>query len=253
MEAEIGRTLREARESRGLEISDLEERTKIRGKFLRALEDEEWSTLPDDASLASFMRTYAQAVGIDGQTLVDQYRRSVAPPPTNAAAYPEPPLAKRGVRPRRRLRPGLATAIVLGGVFGLLLIMGLLVGGGGGDDEPTPEARAPETTTEKQASEHRKSRRERERVELRLVAKRSVFVCLVDARNQARIDAEVLDVGESRGPFRAKRFRITMGNSHASLRVNGRRVRIPTSEDPVGYALTPGGARPLPPARQPTC
>ena len=70
----IGDTLREARMRQGLDIVDVESRTKIRAKYLRALENEEWALLPGPTFVRTFLRTYAEAVGLDPHALVEAYR-----------------------------------------------------------------------------------------------------------------------------------------------------------------------------------
>src|SRR5271154_822468 len=73
---EIGATLREARMRARIDVSEIEAKTKIRAKYLRALENEEWSLLPGPTFVKSFLRTYAQALGLDGKALVEEYRLS---------------------------------------------------------------------------------------------------------------------------------------------------------------------------------
>src|SRR5438046_2315590 len=70
---EIGNSLREARLRRGIEISQAEQATKIRGKYLRALEDEQFDVLPSDTYIKGFLRTYADYLGLDSQVYVDEY------------------------------------------------------------------------------------------------------------------------------------------------------------------------------------
>src|SRR5271167_4997527 len=77
---EIGETLREARMRARIDVSEIEARTKIRAKYLRALENEEWGLLPGPTFVKSFLRTYAQALGLDGKALVEEYRLSHEPP-----------------------------------------------------------------------------------------------------------------------------------------------------------------------------
>src|SRR5271170_8310169 len=71
---EIGATLREARMRAHIDVSEIEAKTKIRAKYLRALENEEWSLLPGPTFVKSFLRTYAQALGLDAKALVEEYR-----------------------------------------------------------------------------------------------------------------------------------------------------------------------------------
>jgi hypothetical protein len=72
--AEIGATLREARMRARIDISEIEAQTKIRAKYLRALENEEWDLLPGPTYVKSFLRTYADALGLDGKRLVEEYK-----------------------------------------------------------------------------------------------------------------------------------------------------------------------------------
>ncbi len=57
-----------------IDVSEIEAQTKIRAKYLRALENEEWGLLPGPTFVKSFLRTYAQALGLDGKAMVEEYR-----------------------------------------------------------------------------------------------------------------------------------------------------------------------------------
>jgi cytoskeletal protein RodZ len=70
---DIGSSLREARLRQNLDFPELEERTKIRPKYLRALEDERFDLLPAPTYVRGFLRSYAGALGLDGQPFVDEY------------------------------------------------------------------------------------------------------------------------------------------------------------------------------------
>lgn len=70
---EIGNSLREARLRQGLDFPELEQGTKIRGKYLRALEDEHFDVLPAQTYVKGFLRSYAEYLGLDGQLYVDEY------------------------------------------------------------------------------------------------------------------------------------------------------------------------------------
>src|ERR1017187_2396968 len=74
--AEIGETLRDARMRARIDVSEIEAKTKIRAKYLRALENEEWGLLPGPTFVKSFLRTYAEALGLDGKALVEESRVS---------------------------------------------------------------------------------------------------------------------------------------------------------------------------------
>ena len=70
--ADIGTTLREARIRARIDISEVEARTKIRAKYLRAIENEEWDLLPGPVYVKSFLRTYGEFLGVDTRLLVDE-------------------------------------------------------------------------------------------------------------------------------------------------------------------------------------
>jgi hypothetical protein len=70
---EIGSSLREARLRQGLDLVDAEQGTKIRSKYLRALEDERFELLPAQTYVKGFLRSYADFLGLEGQLYVDEY------------------------------------------------------------------------------------------------------------------------------------------------------------------------------------
>jgi hypothetical protein len=70
---EIGNSLREARERQELGYPEIELATKIRAKYIRALEEEDFTAIPGDAYIRGFLRTYAEYLGLDGDVYVDEY------------------------------------------------------------------------------------------------------------------------------------------------------------------------------------
>ncbi len=70
---DIGSSLREARTRQGLDLNEMEFRTKVRSKYLRALEAEQFEQLPGHTYIKGFLRTYADSLGMDGQLYVDEY------------------------------------------------------------------------------------------------------------------------------------------------------------------------------------
>jgi cytoskeletal protein RodZ len=70
---EIGNSLRDARARRQIPVGQAEQATKIRGKYLRALEEEQFDLLPSETYVKGFLRTYADYLGLDGQLYVDEY------------------------------------------------------------------------------------------------------------------------------------------------------------------------------------
>jgi len=75
---ELGTSLREARTRQGLDIPQAELATKIRAKYLRALEEEHFDVLPAETYVKGFLRSYAEFLGLDGQLYVDEYESRFA-------------------------------------------------------------------------------------------------------------------------------------------------------------------------------
>jgi cytoskeleton protein RodZ len=120
---EIGSSLREARERQKLELSQVEGATRIRARYLQAIEDERFDILPGGAYAKGFLRTYADYLGLDAQQFVDEYNTRFAPTEEPKAAAPV-----RIRRPRRLLGPRLLIVPVALAVG--LVAWGLSRGGG---------------------------------------------------------------------------------------------------------------------------
>lgn len=101
---EIGNSLREARLRQELDFPELEQATKIRGKYLRALEDEQFEQLPAQTYVKGFLRAYAEYLGLDGQLYVDEYNsryssgEEVLERRVRSARPPSRPKPRRGRR-----------------------------------------------------------------------------------------------------------------------------------------------------------
>ena len=139
---EIGNTLREARLRRGLDILDCEAETKIRSKYLRAMEEEQFDLMPSPTYVRGFLRTYADFLDLDGRLVLDEYEsrfgtyhlsgepgrsaRPGSPEPVRRRAAPEP----RGIaRPRRRRRTEVQLLwLAIGGVMAVALLIWMGVG-----------------------------------------------------------------------------------------------------------------------------
>lgn len=120
----IGETLREAREERGLTLEDAAAETRIRRTHLEALEREDFDQLGGDVYVRGFIRSYARALEVDPQPLLERQRAASPEPPPDQP----PPLPPHGDSLERGPRRGLS-AVVAG--LALLAIVGLAVWGGG--------------------------------------------------------------------------------------------------------------------------
>lgn len=110
---EIGHSLREARERQGLGYPEIELATKIRAKYLRALEEENFTSIPGDAYIRGFLRTYAEYLGLDGDVYVDEYAsRFITSWRDELPPRPE----RRKIRTRERPIERRAVLLVLAGI-----------------------------------------------------------------------------------------------------------------------------------------
>src|SRR4051812_3793570 len=184
---EIGQTLRESRMRARIDISELEAETKIRAKYLRALENEEWDLLPGPTYVKSFLRSYADALGLDGRMLVEEYKLRHE----RLSEGELRPIAPRSTRDRQRRRSqrrgsgarrDVLVAVVVLAVFGGLIAIGQ-IGGDSGDDgsaaptKPTTAATSA-PTKRKSAAAAKPKKRKPARVTLTLSATAPVYVCL---------------------------------------------------------------------------
>ncbi|MBW4838502.1 MAG: helix-turn-helix domain-containing protein [Paenibacillaceae bacterium] len=94
--SDLGQQLREARLARGLSLDDVQEMTKIRKRYLEAIEMGDYKVLPGSFYVRAFIKTYAETVGLDADELLAEHRQNVpssAPEPTM-----EPVIQKRRSR-----------------------------------------------------------------------------------------------------------------------------------------------------------
>ncbi|HZT54127.1 MAG TPA: helix-turn-helix domain-containing protein [Gaiellaceae bacterium] len=107
---EIGSSLRAARERQGLDYGEVELATKIRAKYLRALEEEDFDAIPGEAYARGFLRTYADYLGLDGDVYAEEYASRFP-----ASWREELPRRRDGrrVRPGERAVAGRAVVLVL--------------------------------------------------------------------------------------------------------------------------------------------
>jgi cytoskeleton protein RodZ len=128
----IGTSLRDARIRQGFDLTDAEAATKIRAKYLQALEEEEFDVLPAQTYVKGFLHSYAEYLGLDGQLYVDEFN--------SRYAGPEEEL---GPRPRRRHAPSRAhsrveSRMVLAAVVAIAALSALVVAAWtAGDGEQT--------------------------------------------------------------------------------------------------------------------
>src|SRR6187551_3401110 len=172
----IGATLREARMRARIDISEIESETKIRAKYLRALENEEWDLLPGPTYVKSFLRTYADALGLDGKLLIEEYKLRHE----HLSDVELQPIAPPGQRDRRRRSRGMPRGALVAFVVAGLLVALYFLGRNAGEDQSNGPLGATTTTHRSTASSKSSSHKhhKRRKTELTVVATGQVYVCL---------------------------------------------------------------------------
>lgn len=252
-----------------IDITEVEQATKIRAKYLRALENEEWSLLPGSTFIKSFLREYADYLGLDARTLVEEYKARYERPSEHELTPISPNLGRDrrgggrpagGYGPPRTAPPWL---IVGGALVLLLVVLGIVgsvfggSGGGGGTTGSTGRTTQTGSHATRGAGTATTSRPRTSTppalASVRIIPTGTVYVCLVDGSGRILIHGAQFSAGQTVPVYRASVMRITLGNNAVQLHVNGRAVTVPASSTAIAYEITTAGARSLPAARAPTC
>jgi cytoskeletal protein RodZ len=278
---EIGATLREARMRARIDISEIEAETKIRAKYLRALENEEWGLLPGPAYVRSFLRTYAEALDLDAKLLLEEYKLRHERPsdhdlmPIGAPRRRGSGRGGRGAgrmgppREPRRIPVGVVVGVILVLLVAALYLLGKGAGGDGDDSAATSGTQTsrttttpvPSTTTASSSGTKKKSTKKKKKsssssrvVRLAVVATGPgpVFACLVDAGGKARIPGATLQEGVTTDAYKSKSFRLRLGNGNARLRVDGKLRDVPDAS-PVAFRVSKGSLKRVAPDQVPSC
>jgi cytoskeleton protein RodZ len=254
---EIGETLRDARMRARIDVSEIEATTKIRAKYLRALENEEWGLLPGPTFVKSFLRTYAQALGLDGKALVEEYRLSEENP-SDALLEPIVSSPQRSGRSRSSgggrppAGPSRGYLAIVGVVVLLivLLVVGLVTKGGG--SASNSNATGNTTKSSKSTSKTHKAKHSNgsassssksSLVAVSLHPTGPVYVCLIGDNGRKAIPGVELKPGDRTPTYHARRFEVTLGNSSVKMFVDGHERPVPASSTAIGYSITKSGGR----------
>jgi cytoskeleton protein RodZ len=254
---EIGATLREARMRARIDVSEIEAQTKIRAKYLRALENEEWSLLPGPTFVKSFLRTYAQALELDGKALVEEYRLHHERP-SEGVLEPIVAPSQRGRR-RQPSGPSRGYLVAVGTTAAVILLLVVLLITDGGSKSKAP---AKTTARHETAATHTRHTARKTGgastaasvVTLSLKPTALVYVCLIGDGGRKLIGGRELKPEETTPTYSAHRFLLTLGNSSVTLVIDGRERTVESSSEAIAYSITKARGRHLLSASQrPAC
>ena len=270
---DIGAMLREARMRDHLDIAEFEARTKIRAKYLRALEDEEWSLLPGYTFTKAFLRTYADMLGLDGRMLVDEFKRQYQDPSEIelATVMPSRRDGRRArERPRERERSGdrgrernrrpsgPSSRVLVVAVLVVLLAAALFVVRelSNNNKKKPPATHTSQTHTTRTVTPGAPAVK---RVALRLVPTAPVRVCLIAYKTAA--SAGLQRVSALLGPASVlptyhadNRFRVSFTGGSLHMIVNAHTVPVTATGTTVSYEIfVSGHYLKLPAGQAPRC
>ena len=229
-----------------LDIADVESRTKIRAKYLRALENEEFGMLPGPTFVKTFLRTYAEMLGLDPHVLVEEYRANYERDDELELQSFAPPSAARRDRGRGSgLGPGSIALLVLVAVLAVLVAIGLSSDDDGGDGD---QASRPETTERRTETQPEPTPPRPTRVSVRVVPVTPTYLCVDHGAGTPVVFENTIDSAQR---FRGKRVRVNLGKRDVQLWTNGKRVNVTPGPEPIGFAFTPGRTRELPSGQRP--
>jgi cytoskeleton protein RodZ len=241
---EIGNSLREARLRQGLDFPEIEQATKVRPKYLRALEDEQFDILPGQTYVKGFLRAYAEYLGLDGQLYVDEYNSRYI------HVDEETPLRARSTSSIGRAGPRFESSVVLVALAAIAIVT-LLVFAAWRFGSNTPETAIPDFSAEPPAAtpttkpKKRTTALPKARMMLTGALGDSWVEVYANSRSGRRIFEGTVLAGRSVlfGTERAYRRYFVRMRRPANLRmtVNGREVDLPRR---TALVVTANGIRP---------
>jgi cytoskeletal protein RodZ len=257
--ADIGSTLREARIRARIDMLEVETRTKIRAKYLRAIENEEWDLLPGPVYAKSFLRTYGDYLGLDSRMLVEEYKRQYERPSDHEPARPVVPLGRERERGSEhafrgpRLPQWTPIALVLVAIVVVLYLVGT-IGGSSNKSPATTSSRSGAHKVKHHATHrHVTLPATRASATLQMTPTAPVYVCLVNGRGKHLIYEKTYAPGQAIPTFTQHKMLLTLGNANVQVKINGKPQRIAASSAAIRLSVTAAGVQPIPMTVKPTC
>jgi len=218
---EIGNSLREARLRQHLDFPELEQATKIRARYLRALEEEQFDSLPAETYVKGFLRAYAEYLGLDGQLYVDEYNSRYVVGEDEPVARPRRSTAGRTER-RVDSRVVVLTLAGIVAVVALFILAWKFGGSNNGHIANLDNAKPPVTKKHRSVpvSAH---------LVLRAVGGGCRLEVYRDSASGKLLWAGTLEPGKQALSLWGKRMWVRAGAPrHLAARLNGRRLTFPT-------------------------
>ena len=281
----IGNTLAEARTRRGVDLDEVHAATGIRPRYLRAIEEEDWRALPEEFYARSFIRKYAQFLGVDPDPLVDEYRQQRGT--GGSVGSPTSPFARTNSRRadalrRRRKRQAIYVWVGTAALAAAIVVAIVLIASGGSESSggksaantgaatPAKGAKGGKGTgggaAGKGAGQQGGGKKAgagagaaagagaSTAVALAIEPTAEVWACVLDANGKPLVDGATLAPGESVGPFHSKSYTAAFGNGAIKVKIDGKHAATPDTPSPMGFTVDRNGKlHELPEGKRPSC
>jgi cytoskeleton protein RodZ len=268
-----------------VDLDEVHAATGIRPRYLRAIEEEDWNALPEEFYARSFIRKYAQFLGVDPEPLVDEYRRQRGT--SGSAGSPTSPFARTNSRRadalrRRRKRQAVYVWLGTGLLAAAIVVAIVLIASGGGNEETGGGQNAAAKGgggTQKQAGGNGGGQQGAGKaangngdgnagaakggaaagatattVALAIEPTAEVWACVLDAKGKPLVDGATLEPGETVGPFHSKGYTAAFGNGGVDVKVDGKHAATPDTPSPMGFTVDrQGKLHQLPEGKRPSC
>ena len=265
-----------------IDISEVEVGTKIRAKYLRALENEEWDLLPGPVYVKSFLKTYSDYLGLDSRLLVDEFKRRYERPSDHEVRAMATTARERDRRSGSRSRarqPSRIGRVLLSprtvNLAAVIVIVLALIVIGNQNNKNTPGSGNPTLATKGSGHHHRGAGSRTgagttttrgstttattntvttpARASLKLVPTTTVWICVENQAGKPLLTAGDFTAGQTIPTFHARELLVTLGNTGVTMTANGQPY-TPTEHAgsaAISLKITPTGVTRLTPA--PTC
>ncbi len=237
----IGSSLQDARTRQDLGFEEMEQRTKVRAKYLRLLEDERFEQLPGHAYTKGFLQVYADALGLDGALYVEEYNsRYVAGEDEASPRLPRGPA--RAPRRRRERRETRTVAIALAAI---LVLTALVIAAWrfGGHDTPRVDGVPPAArTTASTHSTQQRSAQQRVTLTVRAVRGPSFMEVRTHSESGTPLYTGTLEQGQLQRFTQKALFLSVARPGNVVVKVDGQRIALsPSGRLTVSGATTVTG------------
>ena len=244
-----------------IDIGEVEVGTKIRAKYLRALENEEWDLLPGPVYVKSFLKTYGDFLGLDSRLLVDEFKRRYERPSdheiramaTTARDRDRRPAATRRVS-NALLRPGVVIVLAL-----VVIVVALYVIGNQNGKTPAGSGKIAPATKTNGTHHHRRHHGKGggaatntsttgttstpvvpKQATLKLVPTATVWICVQNQAGRPLMTARDYSAGEVLPPVKARQMLITLGNTSVTMTADGKPYPL-SGGNVTSLEITPRG------------